>query len=141
MLLLRVPQPPLLVLELFWSSCCIQGCDSPTLPSLMARTGRVPLPAVSHSLQSAKLGATVANTEQFGESHVMDGKNKLSELEMALEKAKADLALQLREFQELRNLKLALDMEIVTFRELLEGEESSGGQNSRTPQLLQFRVL
>ncbi|NXA93614.1 K2C5 protein, partial [Melanocharis versteri] len=74
--------------------------------------------------QSAELGAAMARTEQFGESAVMDAKNKPSELETALEKAKADLALRLREFQELGNLKLALDMEIVTFRELLEGEES-----------------
>uniref|UniRef100_A0A8C3GTM3 IF rod domain-containing protein n=1 Tax=Corvus moneduloides TaxID=1196302 RepID=A0A8C3GTM3_CORMO len=75
----------------------------------------------------AELGAAAANTEQFGESTVMDAKDKLSELEAALEKAEADLALQLCEFRELRNLKLALAMEIVTFRELLEGAESRRG--------------
>lgn len=37
---------------------------------------------------------------------VLDAKNKLSKLEMVLEKTEADLALQLCEFQELRNLKL-----------------------------------
>ncbi|XP_041881680.1 keratin, type II cytoskeletal 8-like [Corvus kubaryi] len=77
--------------------------------------------------QSAELGAAAANTEQFGESTVMDAKDKLSELEAALEKAEADLALQLCEFRELRNLKLALAMEIVTFSELLEGAESRRG--------------
>lgn len=47
----------------------------------------------------------------------------IAQLEEALKRAKQDLAGQIREHQELMNLKLALDIEIATYRKLLEGEE------------------
>lgn len=62
--------------------------------------------------------------EERGEAAMKEAKLRIQELEEALQRAKRDMARQVREYQSLMNIKLALDIEIATYRKLLEGEES-----------------
>ncbi|KAM9836256.1 intermediate filament protein ON3-like [Aulostomus maculatus] len=79
------------------------------------------LDALKRKEESLKKEINETITE--GDVNLERARKGIVELEEALRRAKQDLARQIREHQELMNLKLALDIEIATYRKLLEGEE------------------
>ncbi|XP_034072825.1 intermediate filament protein ON3-like isoform X2 [Gymnodraco acuticeps] len=79
------------------------------------------LEALIRKEESMKSNTT--ELKQDGNANLKKAREDIANLEEASRRVRQDLAGQIREHQELMNLKLALDIEIATYRKLLEGEE------------------
>ncbi|XP_027766576.1 keratin, type II cytoskeletal 80-like, partial [Empidonax traillii] len=66
----------------------------------------------------------IQQAAEQGDSALRDARAKLGGLQEALQGSKERLAQLVKEHQELMDLKLALDLEILAYRKLVEGEES-----------------
>uniref|UniRef100_A0A2K5E8E5 Keratin 77 n=1 Tax=Aotus nancymaae TaxID=37293 RepID=A0A2K5E8E5_AOTNA len=74
--------------------------------------------------QIEQMHSLISDAEERGERALQDARQKLQDLEEALQQSKEELARLLRDYQAMLGAKLSLDVEIATYRQLLEGEES-----------------
>ncbi|XP_036064619.1 keratin, type II cytoskeletal 1b-like [Onychomys torridus] len=74
--------------------------------------------------QIEQMHGSIADAEERGERALQDAKQKLQDMDEALQQSKEELARLLRDYQAMLGAKLSLDVEIATYRQLLEGEES-----------------
>ncbi|NXH63456.1 PERI protein, partial [Rhabdornis inornatus] len=96
---------------------CLRGGGAKTRPHPSPLQPLLPLQNEALQRQMREM------EDEFGEE-IGNYQDVVGRLEQEIQQMKEEMARHLREYQDLLNVKMALDIEIATYRKLLEGEES-----------------
>ncbi|XP_041036178.1 keratin, type II cytoskeletal 8-like [Carcharodon carcharias] len=94
------------------------------ISDMQRQAGRLNAEIQALNKQKEQLEAAIAEAEERGELALMEAKKRIAELQEVVDNANKEMIRQVREYQDLMNTKLALDIEIATYKKLLEGEEN-----------------
>ncbi|MEQ2221011.1 hypothetical protein ILYODFUR_011399 [Ilyodon furcidens] len=90
---------------------------------------------LQHDIDSLKLHcetlqSSITEADTHGQNAMSDASVRIKMLKQALMESKHLMAKQIKEYQDLMNIKLGLDIEISTYKKLMEGEEERLGQQN-----------
>ncbi|XP_076860093.1 intermediate filament protein ON3 isoform X2 [Brachyhypopomus gauderio] len=91
---------------------------------------RLQADVTSAKAQCDNVDGQIAEAEHRGEKKVQEADQKIEMLKEKLQESKQKMAEQVRTYQELMNIKMALDIEIATYEALLTEEENRASHYS-----------